>query len=75
MRAKDTQTLAKVPEKHNVNEMCIIIWQDTNAKYEWYIGYIKDITAAERDISPDSRKRLFSLRNIQQVQAAVQKVF
>ena len=26
--------------------MCILIWQDTNVKYEWYIGYIKDITAA-----------------------------
>ena len=38
---RHTQTLAKVPKKHNVNEMCIFILQDTNVKYEWYIGYIK----------------------------------
>ena len=43
---RHTKTLAKVPKKHNVNEMCIVMWQDTNAKFEWYIGYIKDITAA-----------------------------
>ena len=113
---RHTQTLAKVPQKHNVNEMCIVIWQDTNAKYEWYLGYIKGITVAgyivhhlhraisnsdtkqkypktkdtqcveegqtvssdvwaDWDISPDSRKRLFTLHNIQQVQAAVQKKF
>ena len=34
-----------MPKKHNVNEMCIVIWPDTNAKYEWHIGYIKDIAA------------------------------
>ena len=43
---RHTQTLVKVSKKHNINKMCIVIWQNTNAKYEWYKGYIKDITAA-----------------------------
>ena len=43
---RHTETLAKVPKKHNVDEMGILIWQDTNAKCECYIGYIKDITGA-----------------------------
>ena len=91
--------------------MFILIWQDTSAKYEWYIGYTaagyivdhlhraisnsdtkwkypktEDIQYAKEDqivscdvwgdwdIPPDSRKRLFTLHNIQQVQAAVQSV-
>ena len=113
---RHTQTLAKVHKKQNFNEMCIVILQDTNAKYEWYIGYIKGITVAgyivdhlhraisnsdtkwkypktkgtqsaeesqivscdewgDWDISPDSRKRLFTLYNIQQAQASVQEEF
>ena len=42
---RHTQAFAK-KNKHNANEICIVIWQDTNAKYEWYIGYTKDIKAA-----------------------------
>ena len=48
----------------------------SNTDTKWKYPKIEDIQCAEEDqISPDSRKMLFTLHNIQQVQAAVQKVF
>ena len=95
-----------------VNELCIVVWQNCDRKYEWYIAYIKEITndgcvvdhlhrvaegcnnkwkypstediqtaEAEQiiscsiegnwDITPDTRKRHFSLQN----QKLVEKKF
>ena len=29
----------------SLNELCIVVWQNSINKYEWYIGYIKEINA------------------------------
>ncbi|KAG1650219.1 hypothetical protein GQR58_028234 [Nymphon striatum] len=31
------------PTPLNLNELCAVIWQNCDASYEWYIGYVKSI--------------------------------
>ena len=26
-----------------INEMCVVVWQNCDSRYEWYIGYVKNI--------------------------------
>ena len=96
-----------------LNELCVVVWQNCDSKYEWYIAYVKQITddgyvvdhlhrveknchnkwkypsvedvqTAEKeqivncivvegnwDITPDTRKRVFTLEN----RKAIEKAF
>ena len=29
--------------KIQINELCVVVWQNSEAKYEWYIGYVKSV--------------------------------
>lgn len=94
-----------------LNELCIVVWQNCDGSYEWHVAYIKeiqsdgyvvdhlhravqgchnrwkypkkeDIQIAEKepivkcdvkgdwDITPDSRKRLFTLQNKKRIENA-----
>ena len=33
------------PSNLKTNELCVVLWQNCDAGYEWYIGYVKNITA------------------------------
>ena len=110
-----SSTEDKAPESEvlKINDLCVVVWQNDQRKYEWYIGYVKsskpdslyhidhlhrvdaaadvhwkypsreDNQTAERnqvvscdvegqwDISPDMRKRIFTISNIRAIRSAV----
>ena len=100
---------------NEINQLKVVIWQNLESKYEWYIGYVKavneesylvdhlhrvvsdadilwkypkseDLQLAEKvqildcdvngewDISPDARKRTFTLKNKQDIINAFRKL-
>ena len=36
-------TISKARSNVQLNELCIVAWQNCDAKYEWYIGYVKSV--------------------------------
>ena len=32
-----------VPPVVGINEMCVVVWQNCDSKYDWYIGYVKSL--------------------------------
>ena len=96
------------------NELCVVVWQNCDAKYEWFVAYVKEVNADKYvvdhlhratagsdckwkypriediqeaeieqivicdveghwDITPDKRKRLFTVKNINEINHAFQK--
>ena len=39
------QPQSSVPAPLKLNELCVDVWPNCDAGYEWYIGYIKSVTA------------------------------
>ena len=46
---KSLKTLSDVSIEENIstpivgmNEMCVVVWQNCDSKYEWFLGYVKD---------------------------------
>ena len=36
-------TISKARSNVQLNELCVVVWQNCDAKYEWYIGYVKSV--------------------------------
>ena len=40
-----TEQQSNEPSNLKINDLCVVVWQNCDAGYEWYIGYIKNLTA------------------------------
>ena len=36
-------TISKARSNVQLIELCVVVWQNCDAKYEWYIGYVKSV--------------------------------
>lgn len=113
---ESTQNQKEQPKEvlFKLNELCVVVWQNCDSKYEWFIAYVKDVDADKYtvdhlhratsgsdckwkypriediqeaeldqivdynveghwDIEPDKRKRLFTVKNIKEIEAAFKK--
>jgi hypothetical protein len=105
MKALQNPTGPTIRDVICVNDMCVVVWQEEDCGYQWYLGYIKEVTSGKLlidhlaralkksdskwkypsqedihqadpeqivkcnvegdwDLAADSRKRLFTLTNI-----------
>ena len=42
--ARDGEKSAPQPAALNINELCVVVWLDAKAKYEWFIGYVTAVS-------------------------------
>ena len=40
-----TEQQSNEPSTLKINELCLGVWQNCDARYEWCIGYVKNVTA------------------------------
>ena len=40
-----TEQQSNEPSNLKINKLCVVLWQNCDAGYEWYIGYVKNVTA------------------------------
>ena len=108
LEGSTTEQQSNEPSNLKVNHLWVEIWQNRDAGYEWYVGYVENVTAddycvdhlhqvnkdyhskwkylsqedihtaefeqivncvghGEWDITPDTRKRFFTVKNIKDI--------